>query len=448
MRALFFSPGERTCNSHDVTSPSHTAVAVGELVSGMPGLKALPRNRSANKELADAIAAAALIDNLNIESLDDVTDEQLTVQDRTQLDLSGLQLLRPIGVGGQAGVWLAEDQSSGVRCAVKQVRKGRLAALPRKSAMRVFTEKECLEECKHPFVTRLFGTFQDGASLYFCLELVRGGDLFGLIDLFPNGLQEMHARFYTATIALALRHIHSRGYVYRDVKLENVLIGSDGYVKLCDFGFAKAVSNNRTFTKCGTDEYAPPEVVSGHGRSTAADWWGLGILLHEMLTGRPPFEGHSAQDIFDRIEAYTRGGEEAAQQLAMQLQLANRVKRSAEALSPSAGEFMIGLLRARESERIGCGPEGFIAIQRDPWFASLDWAALLRKQVEPPWVPPSTPDGAAASDAEFSTEGVMRAVPFDANVWAPIFDAFGPTLSSPILPLGVGDTPSTRDAIH
>ena len=141
----------------------------------MPGLKALPRNRSANKDLADAIAAAALIDNLNIGSLDDVTDEQLTVLDRTQLDLSGLQLLRPIGVGGQAGVWLAEDQSSGVRCAVKQVRKGRLAALPRKSAMRVFTEKECLEECKHPFVTRLFGTFQDDASLYFCLELVRGG---------------------------------------------------------------------------------------------------------------------------------------------------------------------------------------------------------------------------------------------------------------------------------
>ena len=270
------------------------------------------------------MAAASLVDQLKIEDLDDVTEEILKVADEHQecnFSLHTMRFRRPIGLGGQGGVWLAEDSHSGLRYAVKQVRKGRLAALPRKSAMRVFTEKEALMDCRHPFITRLFGTFQDHSSLYFCLELMSGGDLFGLLDLFPTGVREDHARFYTATVALALRHIHSRGYVYRDVKLENVLIGGDGYVKLCDFGFAKCVSESRTFTKCGTDEYAPPEVVSGKGRSTAADWWGLGVLLHEMLTGRPPFEGRSAQDIFALIEQYTRGGHEAAERLQRQVEL-------------------------------------------------------------------------------------------------------------------------------
>ena len=408
-------------------------------MSSSSRLRALPRNRSANRELADAIAAAALIDNLTVADLDEVTDEVLAEMNREAFDISQLRFLRPIGLGGQGGVWLAVEEQAGKRCAVKQVRKGRLASLPQKSALRVFTEKQCLLECRHPFVTRLYSTFQDDTSLYFCLELMSGGDLFGLIDLFPCGVSEAHARFYTATIALALRHIHSRGFVYRDVKLENVLIGNDGYVKLCDFGFAKSVANDRTFTKCGTDEYAPPEVVSGHGRSTAADWWGLGILLHEMLTGRPPFEGRSAQDIFALIEEYTRGGEEAAEQLA------SRVNQTAASLSQAAGDFMIGLLKARESERIGCGPEGFIAVQRDPWFHALDWVALLRRQIDPPWMPPSTADGAAPSEAEFTTEGVMRVVPYDDHVWGPIFADFGPVVPAPNLPLHVECTPSMAD---
>jgi len=399
------------------------------------------RNRSANKELSDAMAAAALVGDLTITDIDEVTDQIIKEQEaivREKFNLECLRFQRPIGLGGQGGVWLAIDSTSGLRCAVKQVRKGRLAALPRKSAMRVFTEKEALGDCKHPFITRLYGTFQDPTSLYFCMELMSGGDLFGLLDIFPNGVREDHARFYTATVSLALRHIHSRGYVYRDVKLENVLIDGDGYVKLCDFGFAKCVAESRTFTKCGTDEYAPPELVSGRGRSTAADWWGLGVLLHEMLTGRPPFEGRSAQDIFALIEQYTRGGNEAAERLQRQ------VNRTAESLSAAAGTFLIGLLRARESERIGCGPAGFVDVQRDEWFEGLEWDKLLRKQIPAPWLPPKSDDGAAPSDAEFGPDGVMKDVPFDADAWAPIFADFGPVLAQPLLPGEVQTTPPTR----
>ena len=94
-----------------------------------------------------------------------------------------------------------------------------------------------------------------------------------------------------------------------------MLITEDGYVKICDFGFAKKAAASRTFTKCGTDEYAPPEVVSGRGRTCAADWWALGILLHEMLTGRPPFEGSSAEEVFRSISEFSNGGTKAANQL-------------------------------------------------------------------------------------------------------------------------------------
>lgn len=406
-------------------------------------LRSIPRNRSANRDLADAVAAASLIGELNLADLDEVTDEVMkAVETSQQVSIENLQLERPIGLGGQGGVWLARDSRSRVPCAVKQVRKGRLAALPKKSAMRVFTEKDALVECKHPFITRLHGTFQDASSLYFCLELMSAGDLFGLLDMYPTGLQEVHARFYSATISLALRHIHSRGYVYRDVKLENVLIGSDGYVKLCDFGYAKCVASTRTYTKCGTDEYAPPEAVSGRGRSTAADWWGLGILLHEMLTGRPPFEGRSSEDIFAQIEKFTKGGSRAA------AQLQTRLSQTAASLTEAAGDFLVGLLRVDESQRIGCGAEGFISVQRHPWFTDLDWAALLKKQITPPWMPPATPnDGAVECDAVFEEAAVMNDKPFDESTWGVLFDEFGPKLSTPSYATpAVGSTPTTHAA--
>jgi serine/threonine protein kinase len=250
-----------------------------------------------NSDLAAAIAAASLASDGP--DLDAVLDELIAeAQGSRKVDIEALAPERPIGMGGQGGVWLARDPTTGIVCAVKQIRKGRLSSLPKKAATRALVEREALLEVGfHPFITTLHAAFQNDSSLFFALELAPGGDLFGLLDLHPHGLPEKQARFYCTCVALALRHVHACGWVYRDVKLENVLIDADGYGKICDFGFAKKAAATRTFTKCGTDEYAPPEVVSGRGRSCAADWWALGILLHEMLTGRPPFEGSSAEEV-------------------------------------------------------------------------------------------------------------------------------------------------------
>jgi serine/threonine protein kinase len=159
-----------------------------------------------------------------------------------------------------------------------------------------------------------------------CAPLRDAGDLFALLHMSELGqLPETQCRFYTACVGLAIKHIHSMGFLYCDIKLENVLITSDGYVKLCDFGLAKKLTvarksrflpsfctgEARSYSKCGTDQYAPPEVVSGSGRAKGADWWALGVLLHEMLTGHSPFEGKGMAEIFARVEEYANGGAEA-----------------------------------------------------------------------------------------------------------------------------------------
>ena len=372
--------------------------------------------------------------------LDALTEELVKPQRDESFDLESIQLQRPIGYGGQGIVWLADTTDRSMRYAVKQVYKGRLAGLPHKALMRVFTEKKALTECRHPFVTQLFGTFQDATFLYFCLELGSGVDLFTIMGMLPGScccMCEEQARFYTATVALALRHIHSCGYMYRDMKLENVLIDSKGYTKLCDFGFAKSIADSdsqRSYTFCGTDEYMPPEAIAGLGRSTGGDWWGLGVLLHELLTGHPPFQGRWGQDPFTFTEQYADGGTEAAELLL------HRAKCYAHSLSSAAGTFLLGLLRANEAERIGCGPEGFLAIENDPWFISISWTQLLNKEMPAPWLPPRSIDGVSTSSVEipevqvpeeFERMHAMKHADFaelEKPGWAPIFDDFGPML--------------------
>jgi len=360
--------------------------------------------------------------------LDAVTDELVKLRREAipPIDVESLDIVRGIGMGGQGGVWLGVDPPSGLRMAVKQIRKGRLTMLPKKAMTRALTERECLLEVGyHPFITTCYACFQNDTSLFFALELAPAGDLFGLLDVHPNGLREHQARFYCSCVGLALRHVHAHGWVYRDVKLENVLIDGDGYIKICDFGFAKKAASTRTFTKCGTDEYAPPEVVSGRGRSCAADWWALGILLHEMLTGRLPFEGSSAEEVFRSISEFSNGGAAAADQLQAAL------LRTAETISSDCAAFLMGLLKARESERIGAGPTGFIGIQKHSWFDGVDWAATLRREVPPPWVPPPAIDGAVDGSLDFSREDVMLDRPYDIERWSETFAEFGVYRKSP-----------------
>ena len=352
-----------------------------------------------------------------------------------------------VGHGGYSTVWVVADAATQRHYALKQLRKGHVVAL--KMAERVLLEKKAHEDLVHPFIIRMYGAFQDELNLYFLLELAQGGDLFDALERaggpsvrrapraifrrvifrradssarnssaqFTDGLStlpqfpEEWARFYAASIAVAIHHMHVQGYVYRDLKPENVLLDAHGYVRLADLGFAKKIEHKRTFTAVGTDAYVPPELVRGRGRTTASDWWALGVLTFEILMGRVPFEA------IKDIKKYASGGAQAAAAVAADLRTCGA---SEEAIA------FIGGLLAEEEVRLGCGPTGFLPIREHPWFKSVDWTGLLRRDVAPPYEP-----GVVVRDVGGQVDPVVLAQgDFDAAYWASTFDQVGPFIAS------------------
>ena len=165
----------------------------------------------------------------------------------------------------------------------------------------VNNERKLLSMCDHPFVIELFGSFQDKDYLYLLLELVLGGELFTYLDV-QGPIKEGPARFFGASVAMALEYLHQYRIAYRDLKPENILIDAQGYIKVVDFGFAKVVyEGERTWTLCGTPEYLAPEVILRKGHDVRVDWWSLGILIVELFTGGTPFYSDDHFDVFKKI---------------------------------------------------------------------------------------------------------------------------------------------------
>lgn len=161
-------------------------------------------------------------------------------------------------------------------------------------------EREILGEVSgHPFITNLLASFSDHDCLYLLLDYVPGGELFSYLRKFRRFDQGM-ARFYAAEIVLVLEYLHEKqgGVAYRDLKPENLLLDEEGHIKLVDFGFAKRLGSTETYTLCGTPEYLAPEVIHNKGHTTAVDWWALGILIYEFLTGYPPFWHQNPIEIY------------------------------------------------------------------------------------------------------------------------------------------------------
>ncbi|KAM9348336.1 ribosomal protein S6 kinase beta-1 isoform 3-T3 [Symphorus nematophorus] len=247
-------------------------------------------------------------------------------------------------------------------------------------------ERNILEEVKHPFIVDLIYAFQTGGKLYLILEYLSGGELF--MQLEREGIfMEDTACFYLAEISMALGHLHQKGIIYRDLKPENIMLNNNGHVKLTDFGLCKESIHDGTVTHtfCGTIEYMAPEILMRSGHNRAVDWWSLGALMYDMLTGAPPFTGENRKKTIDKI-------------LKCKLSLPPY-------LTQEARDLLKKLLKRNASLRLGAGPGDAAEVQAHPFFRHINWDDLLARKVEPPFKPfLQSADDVSQFDSKFTSQ--------------------------------------------
>uniref|UniRef100_A0A8C1ZII2 protein kinase C n=1 Tax=Cyprinus carpio TaxID=7962 RepID=A0A8C1ZII2_CYPCA len=313
------------------------------------------------------------------------TDDQ--AEDVTQgkgwgLGLKDFDLLRVIGRGSYAKVLLVRLKKTERIYAMKVVKKELVN--DDEDIDWVQTEKHVFEQASnHPFLSRSVHTHSFYANI-----------------LRQRKLPEEHARFYSAEISLALNYLHERGIIYRDLKLDNVLLESEGHIKLTDYGMCKEGlrPGDTTSTFCGTPNYIAPEILRGEDYGFSVDWWALGVLMFEMMAGRSPF------DIVGSSDNPDQNTEDYLFQVILEKQI--RIPRS---LSVKAASVLKGFLNKEPKERLGCHPQtGFADIMAHPFFRNVDWDLMEQKQVVPPFKPNISGEfGLDNFDAQFTNEPIQ-----------------------------------------
>uniref|UniRef100_V9IA94 protein kinase C n=1 Tax=Apis cerana TaxID=7461 RepID=V9IA94_APICE len=339
--------------------------------------------------------------------LDTLNDADNSNDMQRQYSLNDFELIRVIGRGSYAKVLMVELKRTKRIYAMKVIKKALVT--DDEDIDWVQTEKHVFETASnHPFLVGLHSCFQTPSRLFFVIEFVRGGDLMFHMQR-QRRLPEEHARFYAAEISLALNFLHEKGIIYRDLKLDNVLLDHEGHVKLTDYGMCKegVREGDTTATFCGTPNYIAPEILRGEDYSFSVDWWALGVLLYEMLAGRSPF------DIAGASENPDQNTEDYLFQVILQKTI--RIPRS---LSVKAASVLKSFLCKDPNERLGCGkrPTAFLDIVAHPFFKAIDWEMLEQKQVTPPYKPRLDSDRDLANFPPEFTDEPVHLTPDDPRV--------------------------------
>ncbi|XP_075358032.1 ribosomal protein S6 kinase beta-2 [Mycteria americana] len=280
------------------------------------------------------------------------------------------ELLRVLGKGGYGKVFQVrkvQGTNTGKIFAMKVLKKAKIACNAKDTA-HTRAERNILEAVKHPFIVDLIYAFQTGGKLYLILECLSGGELFMQLEREGIFLEDT-ACFYLSEITLALGHLHSHGIIYRDLKPENIMLNSQGHIKLTDFGLCKESIHDGavTHTFCGTIEYMAPEILVRSGHNRAVDWWSLGALMYDMLTGSPPFTAENRKKTIDKI-------------LKGKLVLPPY-------LTPDARDLLKKFLKRNPNQRVGGGPGDAADVQKQPFFRHINWEDLLARRLDPPFKP-------------------------------------------------------------
>ncbi|EPE31275.1 Protein kinase-like (PK-like) [Glarea lozoyensis ATCC 20868] len=318
------------------------------------------------------------------------------IENRTRsLKIEDFDLLKVVGKGSFGKVMQVKKKDTQRIYALKTIRKAHI--ISRSEVAHTLAERSVLSQINNPFIVPLKFTFQSPEKLYFVLAFVNGGELFHHLQK-EQRFDINRSRFYTAELLCALECLHGFNVIYRDLKPENILLDYSGHIALCDFGLCKLdmKDEDRTNTFCGTPEYLAPELLLGQGYTKTVDWWTLGVLLYEMLTGLPPFYDENTNEMYRKI-------------LSEPLHFPGP-----EIVPPSAKDLLTKLLNRKPDQRLGAN--GASEIKAHPFFHSIDWRKLLQRKYEPTFKPNVTD----ALDTKNFDDEFTREAPTDSFVDGPM----------------------------
>lgn len=297
------------------------------------------------------------------------------------------EIMRTLGTGSFGRVHLVRLKKTGEYFAMKAMKKSEVVRL--KQVEHTMNERNLLASVNFPFLVNVVCTMQDSLHLFVVMEYVMGGELFSILrkaQRFPNHV----AKFYAAEVVLAFEYLHERDVVYRDLKPENLLLSREGHIKMTDFGFAKHIPDNITWTLCGTPDYLAPEIIQSRGYGKAVDWYALGVLIYEMLAGYPPFYNEDHVKLYESI-------------------VAGKYKFPAH-FDSDARDLIKHLLAGDLSKRYGNLRNGVEDIKSHAWFKGVDWTKLANRNINPPYVPPIKSDSDTSHFDKYPEENTQYGV--------------------------------------
>lgn len=293
--------------------------------------------------------------------------------------LSDFDQVKLLGNGTYGEVILIKHKEDNKYFAMKAMVKERI--VKSKQLDHAQTEKSVLQSINFPLTVYLKYFFKDNTFIYFVMPFIPGGELFAYLRKVDK-FDEVQAKFYASQVILALEYLHFLDLVYRDLKPENILIDQTGNLKLTDFGFCKYMNKHRTYTLCGTPEYMAPEVILSKGYAKSVDWWGVGVLVFEMVAGFPPFLSVDSIKLFNKIIAVNY--------------------KMPSSFSGDLKDLIKNMLQADLSKRYGNMKNGVKDIKNHKWFREINWMAILNRKVSAKYQPQCSKPGDTGYFEDFS----------------------------------------------